>query len=202
MTSIGYQAFSGCSSLATITIGSGVTSIGSQAFANCLDLSDVYCYAENVPSTPPNAFEGSYIEYATLHVPTASVDAYKAAEPWKNFKTIVGFDGSLPDTPGSNQCATPTIIILGNKVHFECETPGAEFISTLTPETETYESSNIILGSKPIIYTLTVYATAPGYTPSKSATVKISLSLGDLNGDGVIGIGDIVSITNIMAGKE
>ena len=37
-----------------------------------------------------DAFYGSYIEYATLHVPTASIDAYKAVEPWKNFKVIEG----------------------------------------------------------------------------------------------------------------
>lgn len=34
-------------------------------------------------------FSGSYIEYATLHVPAASVEQYKAAAPWNNFGTIV-----------------------------------------------------------------------------------------------------------------
>lgn len=52
-------------------------------------MTDVYCYAENVPSTNVDAFEGSYIEYATLHVPKGCIDAYKAVEPWKNFKSIL-----------------------------------------------------------------------------------------------------------------
>ena len=33
--------------------------------------------------------QNSYIEYVTLHVPYASIDAYKAVNPWKNFKSIV-----------------------------------------------------------------------------------------------------------------
>ena len=49
----------------------------------------MYCYAEAVPSTSSNAFEDSYINYTTLHVPAAAVEAFKAAEPWKNFKEIV-----------------------------------------------------------------------------------------------------------------
>lgn len=52
-------------------------------------IKDVYCYAEIVPSTNSSAFENSNIEYATLHVPAKSVNAYKTAKPWKNFKNIV-----------------------------------------------------------------------------------------------------------------
>ena len=89
VTSIGIAAFQGCSGLTSIAIGSGIEDIGNQAFADCPELTDVYCYAENVPSTNVDAFEGSYIEYATLHVPKGCIDAYKAVEPWKNFKSIL-----------------------------------------------------------------------------------------------------------------
>ena len=91
VTSIGYYAFAGCSGLTSVTIGSGITNIGEHAFGTCPKLSDVYCLAESVPSTFHNAFEYSYIEYATLHVPATSINAYKAAEPWKNFKNIVEY---------------------------------------------------------------------------------------------------------------
>ena len=89
VTSIGSCAFYNCKSLTSVTIGSGVMSIGKEAFRDCYELLDVYCYAENVPSTYSNAFDGSYPEYATLHVPAASIDSYKASAPWNSFSKIV-----------------------------------------------------------------------------------------------------------------
>jgi hypothetical protein len=76
--------------LTSVTIGNSVTSIGAGAFAYCPELLDVYCYAERVPSTYSKAFDGSYPEYITLHVPDASIDSYKATAPWSSFGKIVG----------------------------------------------------------------------------------------------------------------
>ena len=90
VTSIGGSAFSECSSLTSVTIGSGIKTIYDNAFASCPKLTDVYCYAVNVPNTYTNVFLDSNIEYATLHVPAVSVNAYKAAYLWKNFKAIIG----------------------------------------------------------------------------------------------------------------
>ena len=90
VTTIESNAFNGCSGLTSVTIGSDVKQINEQAFANCPELTDVYCYAESVPSTNSNAFEGSYIEFATLHVPASAVNAYKNTEPWSKFKKIEG----------------------------------------------------------------------------------------------------------------
>lgn len=70
-------------------IGSGVKTIGGLTFGNCIQLKDVYCLPEQVPYTESDAFSDSYPEYITLHVPEGYVDAYKAVEPWKNFKEIV-----------------------------------------------------------------------------------------------------------------
>ena len=88
--SIRNNAFYRCSSLTSVTIGNGIEKIESSAFGNCPELTDVYCFAEEVPYTGGNnPFEDSYIEYATLHVPSVSVDTYKAAEPWSGFKDVV-----------------------------------------------------------------------------------------------------------------
>ena len=87
--SIGSNAFYGCSGLTSLTIGNSVEYIGEWAFANCSELLDVYCYAEKVPSAGSNAFEGSYPEYLTLHVPDGSIDSYKTTEPWSRFGKIV-----------------------------------------------------------------------------------------------------------------
>jgi len=80
--------FECCYALTSVTIGSGIESIGYQSFALCPELSEVYCYAINVPNTDTSVFADTSIETGTLHVPAESVDAYKAAEPWNSFGTI------------------------------------------------------------------------------------------------------------------
>ena len=89
VTQIDPWTFSDCNKLKTITIGSGIKTIYDNAFSKCPELTDVYCFAEDVPDTNSDAFDGSYPEYATLHVPVGSVNAYKTAEPWSRFKSIV-----------------------------------------------------------------------------------------------------------------
>jgi hypothetical protein len=89
VTSIGSGTFGSCSSLTSVIIPNSVTSIANYAFGNCSGLLDVYCNAENLPSTDANAFNDSYIEYVTLHVPESSLEAYKTTAPWSGFGEIV-----------------------------------------------------------------------------------------------------------------
>ena len=88
VTSISSSAFNSCRGLTSVTIGNGVTSIGENAFVFCRGLKDVYCYALNAPNAS-EAFKYSSISFATLHVPRASIDAYRATDPWSSFGTIV-----------------------------------------------------------------------------------------------------------------
>ena len=87
-TFIGSDAFNGCSGLTSITIPNSVTSIGGSAFAKCGNLENVYCYAEKIPYADDDIFEDSYIEYATLHVPSSAISYYKKNSPWSGFGTI------------------------------------------------------------------------------------------------------------------
>ena len=79
MTSIGYYAFYGCSGLTTIIIGNGIKTIYAGVFAKCLELTDVFCYAENVPSMidgnniPTDAFEGQKVGSAKVQSETTDV---------------------------------------------------------------------------------------------------------------------------------
>ena len=201
VNSIENQAFSSCKKLKYLTIGSGVTNILSQAFSSCAELLDVYCSAENVPSTNTDAFWNSDIGYTNLHVPFASIDAYKAAEPWKNFKQIVALNNEeIPETP---KCDKPNIIKEGNKFWFECGTPGATFKSKITPnvEEQEFEGSEVVFKSGVITYTLTVYASAEGYEDSDPVNMTLTIDQCDVNQDGKVDVADIATIIDKMAGR-
>jgi len=170
VTSIADYAFLYCSGLTSITIGSGVKNIGSYAFCYCPELTDVYCYAVNVPQTYYNAFDDSKVEYATLHVPDESLQAYKVTKPWGKFGTIVGLSGGTPETP---KCATPTISYdnENKKLTFGCETEGVEFVYSIkdTDIKQGYDAEVTLTAT----YEISVYATKAGYDNSDVATATL-----------------------------
>ena len=178
VTSIGSWAFSECSGLTSITIGSGVETIYTKAFASCPELTDVYCYAEKIPrngnSPCTDAFEGSLIEYATLHVPAALVNEYRQTKPWSGFGTIVATDGDTPEEPEEPEtpkCATPTISYLQGQLTFECETEGVEYVSEITDaDIKKNFTQKVDLS---VTYNFSVYATKAGYGNSDVATATL-----------------------------
>ncbi len=212
VTSLGEWAFQGCSGLTSITIGSRVKLINYQTFANCSELSDVYCLAGILGSdkwsgevlyTDPDAFKDSYIEYATLHVPAASIEAYRTKEPWSQFKAIVALEDG--DNPEIKKCATPEISYANGKVSLSCETEGVEFISEVTvDDAKKYYDSEYTLSQT---YKITVYATKAGYEDSDVATREIVIEngqtslFGDLNKDGKVNVADHVKLSDIIMNK-
>ena len=199
VTSVEKRAFYHCNGLISVTIGSRVQTIGSKAFAECKNLRDVYCNAENVPTTNADAFSVLYLENATLHVPEASMSAYQAADPWMYFKSIMSWDGTIPEL---HKCATPTISYENGRLTFDCETDDVEFVYNVVPAPGMSGKGNDV-ELKPM-FTVSVYATKDGFVDSDVATMEITVEggsgmKGDVNGDGEVGIGDIISITNIMS---
>lgn len=168
VTKIDNNAFYGCSNLTNVSIGKGIKLIGRNAFALCKNITDVYCYAQKVPSTDADAFKDSYIQYAILHVPSASVNAYKEAEPWKNFKQIVAIDGDTPTTP---KCAKPTISYDNFKLTYSCETEGVEYVYEIkdTDVKKGYDKEVSLSAT----YEISVYATKSGYDNSDLATATL-----------------------------
>jgi surface protein len=76
--------FQGCTSLTSIDIPSSVTSIGNSAFYYCSGLTSVTINA----TTPPTLGFSAFDYNATgrkIYVPSASVDAYKAATNWSTY---------------------------------------------------------------------------------------------------------------------
>jgi hypothetical protein len=87
VTFIGAGAFENCESLTSITIPQSVTSIERMAFAGCDSLKSITL--QN--SIPPEIGEYAFDEispYACFYVPMGSIDAYRNAEGWKEFKCI------------------------------------------------------------------------------------------------------------------
>jgi hypothetical protein len=203
-------AFYGCSSLTTATFTGSY--VGDNAFVNCPELKDVYnlfdvALYEQDPgfsmSIGYNMFQGSYIEYATLHVPAASINFYKNTEPWKNFGNIVALsDGDVPDEPETPKCAKPTITNNNGVITFSCETEGVEFVSEVKANDNKKEFNNKIILSN--TYTVSVYATKAGYDNSETVTMEVIGTggiLGDLTGDGKVDVADHVKLSDIIMGK-
>ena len=94
VTSIGYLAFSNCFGLTSIEIPNSVTSIGESAFHSCSHLRSIKCHAVDVPVTAITAFNNCP-EDMTIQVPEESVALYQAAEPWKNYNIVAGFNSTI-----------------------------------------------------------------------------------------------------------
>lgn len=94
VTLIDMIAFYGCSNLKKIAIGSNVNKININAFGNCPNIEELTCYCKNVPKTTLDLFEGSYIDQATLYVPSGSEEAYRSDKYWGNFKEVLPISGT------------------------------------------------------------------------------------------------------------
>ncbi len=93
VTSIGDYAFTDCSGLTSVTIGNSVTSIGYDAFRGCSGLTKLVSLAVEPPICGKGAFEKVDKTACQLFVPEGSINKYKAADQWKEFLNILGYDG-------------------------------------------------------------------------------------------------------------
>ena len=95
---ISYGAFLGCAKLNSITLSENLKFIGEGAFQYCSDLSTIVCNAQIPPIEIPNPDKSYYYpgdafyqvdkQNCKLYVPKGCVEAYRAAELWKDFNII------------------------------------------------------------------------------------------------------------------
>ena len=167
---IGDKAFYQCTGLTGVSIPTTIREIGESAFEGCTSLSSFYSYAQFRPTMSNKVFEGASISNATLYVPNGVVSLYAATEPWSGFGNIIGLTDAGEPIFGQ-QCATPTIAYENGKLNFSCETPGAEFHSTITDaDIQTRQGNEISLTKT---YYISVYATAASYDKSADATATL-----------------------------
>ena len=94
VTAISDYAFSFCSSLSSVYISNSVTEVGNSAFYWCKKLREIKCDAAEPPVCGNDDFgsEGVFIgvnpRTCKLYVSEQSVDKYRAADQWKDFKNI------------------------------------------------------------------------------------------------------------------
>lgn len=191
--SIDSYAFAGCTGLLYINIPEKVGTIGSKAFTGCNNLIEVYCYSTTVPYASSNSFSNP--SNATLFVPSSSVAAYQAKTPWSNFKAYETFSasGSQP----TERCQKPTIFTSGGKIYFSSKTSGAGYHWVVSGSDGPVVSGNSNSISLPV--TLRVYAKRSGYLNSEVATYVLFSNLpGDVDGNGVVNVGDHVELSNII----
>jgi hypothetical protein len=143
-----------------------VTEIRSSAFSRCTGLTDVYCYADELPYAPSDAFDKSYIEYVNLHVPANAINKYKETEPWKNFGKIVALDGAT-----TQKCETPTISYENGVLKMTCATEGVEYVTDIADaDIKKHYASEITLTAT---YSISVYATKAGFENSDVVTATL-----------------------------
>lgn len=100
---IGAEAFKYCTALSSVTIPNSVTEIGDFAFVGCNNLKTIISLIEEpqMVSFSRQFDEEDFINIKLL-VPYGTIDKYKAASGWKNFRHIEEMNssgGEKPDNP-------------------------------------------------------------------------------------------------------
>lgn len=118
ITKLGSYCFMGCTGLKTIDLHEDITALGKGCFASCNNVKTLICRIKT-PLPIDSLFISNYKDDATeptdfksdcvLYVPAESLDAYKTADIWKQFTTI------LPISPtGIRQAVTDALSITVN----------------------------------------------------------------------------------------
>lgn len=82
------EAFYNCSGLEGIKLHKDVEVIASNAFGNCFGITSILCEAKNPPMITSDSFAGVGKDNLTVEVPEASVNNYRTADNWNEFKRI------------------------------------------------------------------------------------------------------------------
>ena len=89
VTNIGNMMFIGNTNLTSVTIPSTVVRIEEQAFKNCSNLSSVTCKAVNPPVLGDDMCFDSNKSGRKIYVPSNSVESYKGATNWAEYKNSI-----------------------------------------------------------------------------------------------------------------
>ena len=163
------NTFYQCSGLTSVTIPGSVSEIEWSAFNNCTALSDFYCYARKVPMVGEDVFYQSNYDNATLHVPATSVEAYKAAEPWNQFKEIVAISGTELDKGDANGDGAVNIADIVEIVNFITGNASEDFIEACADA-----NGDGLVNADDIVTIVGLMKENGSQTPSGEVTIKLN----------------------------
>lgn len=112
VTCIGESAFGQCTALKELTLSENVSKIESYAFEDFAAITKMTVLATVPPTAETSAFK--YFNLDTpVYVPASSLDAYKAANVWKEFTNLQAISGTAIDIPSMPE----SINIQGGTLH-------------------------------------------------------------------------------------
>ena len=116
VTSIGYNAFKGCSGLTSVTIGNGVTSIGTEAFRGCRSLTSI-----TIPNGVTSIGNYAFIDctgLTSITIPNSVTSIGDGAFIRCSGLTSVIIGNSVTSIGGYtfSQCSSLTSVTIGNSV--------------------------------------------------------------------------------------
>ena len=200
VTSIGFFAFYGCSGLTSIVIPSSVTSIGNQAFYGCSGLTSITSYMTDVIKTGIDAFYGC--SNATLYVPKGFANFYRSIADWNSIKKIE----EIPGISLAMSCNNKGKVTVNGGVQFTNDMgevsvyDGTDNTFVFTPEENCQLEQVLIDGLDVTLSVKNNQLTTKVHEGSKMI-VTFSKSSGDMNGDGLVNISDVVKLVNVILGQ-
>ena len=147
---IAARLFKGCTALSKITIGNAVENIDGDVFNGCNNLTTFNC----MTATPPacgKAFDATMLENCTLYIPIGSLEAYKTADYWKEFKKIEEKDfASVENAERDNVTVTAsgntiTVKGAGTEAEVEIYTAAGKLVTKTTSKTIEMPGSGVYL---------------------------------------------------------
>jgi hypothetical protein len=148
-----------------------VTTIGSDAFYGCSSLTSVVSKMENPCRIGSECFPKDVFYNTTLYIPKGTTDKYKSTLYWNKFLFMVEGDPGSSTQPEVKKCATPTISYSNKRLMFSCETEGVEYVYEIKDtDIKNGNGSTVDLSAT---YEIIVYATKSGYENSNLATATL-----------------------------
>ena len=143
VTSVGFSSFLNCKNITSVSIPQSVTSIGGNAFGDCRNLSVVRILTTTPPVITDAVFQNVNTENCILQVTGESIDAYKAATGWKNFKNIV----ETVSTKSATDILFTSAVLNGEVLYYSSSSISAHGFCWNTTGSPTIADNKIDLGA-------------------------------------------------------